>query len=198
MKYFVSSLTAIFLLGVFSVGSVLAGVEPGNGVLMVKGGYVTGTTELTGESADGGIISLSYEKLGWGKPVSAGFVIGYSEITEEESKADSVVNRSINTVPLYFGSKFWFGKGTVQGFGGLGVGTYFTTIKTTITSIDETYSSVSTVGWGFGVPLGLTVSIGETLLISGNYTLNWMFSNEAFDNDLLHTFNLGVGFILGK
>ena len=42
-------------------------------------------------------------------------------------------------------------------------------------------------------PVGVAVSLRESLLISLDNTLNWMWSNEAFDNDLLHAFKVGIG-----
>ena len=53
-------------------------------------------------------------------------------------------------------------------------------------------------GWGMGVPIGVTLFLGDTVFINGQYILNWKWSNEAFESDILHTGYLGIGFKLGK
>ncbi len=100
--------------------------------------------------------------------------------------------------PIYLGAKGYLGQGAFQGHLGAALGLYFTTVETAVTQTGEEYTRWGSSGWGLGVPLGITVSMGDTVFINAEYFLNWMWSNEAFDNDLLYTFLLGFGFNLGN
>jgi hypothetical protein len=196
------TLTAIIISAVVSVvapfGTAEAQVIPGDGLLTVNGAYVFGTGAATGESIDGGGINLAYEKLDWNKPMSFGFSIGYTSATGDSGVAASRVKTSTNSVPLYLGGKYWLGQNKFQFYVGAALGVYFSWLKTEFVETGESSDSVGATGFGMGVPIGAAVSIGETVVINGNYTLNWMWSNDFFDNDLLHAFNIGLGFRLGK
>ena len=40
--------------------------------------------------------------------------------------------------------------------------------------------------------------MGDTVFINADYFLNWMWSNDAFNSDLMYTALLGIGFNLSK
>ena len=103
-----------------------------------------------------------------------------------------------NSIPFYLSGKYWLGQSKVQGFIGAGLGTYFTWATK---EVDLTGESVSHFdedpGLGLVSPIGLSWSISESMLLTGNYTFNWLWSNELLKNDALHAFRLGLGFNLG-
>jgi hypothetical protein len=187
-------LTAIALICLAGVAT--AQITPGDGLIIVNGGYSTGQVDVTDETIDGIIISATYEKLDWRKPISFGFNIGYSSMTFDTVEGTETVNREVRTFPMYVGGKGYLGKGRIQGYAGGALGLYFSSLKTTVPGVFET--TVSTTGFGLGVPIGGVLSISKGVFINLNYTLNWLWSNEFIKNDLLHTFNVGIGFNLGK
>ena len=193
---------------VLLVANAHAGVKPGDGLLILNVGYAMATSKSTGDAIDGAFFGLDYQKLDWNKPVSGGFSIAYGEIHESISGADSTeADITVSTVPVYLGGKYWLGSGDgrLQGYLGLAFGTYFSQLKTSVTSTvgiqDETYSgsftSETALGFGLGVPVGVALSLGESLLLTANYTLNWLWENEFLDNDILNSFSLGVAFRFG-
>jgi hypothetical protein len=98
---------------------------------------------------------------------------------------------------VYVGGKYWLGKSKIQGYLGAAIGVYFTWLDRQNVATGESFSSVEKTGFGLGVPIGGTFSIGETVFINANYTLNWLWENELLKNDLLHSFNLGLGYKFG-
>jgi len=194
-----SAILVVVAIAIVSLpGAALAQVTPGDGLLTVNGGYIFGTSAVTSESVDGGAITLTYEKLDWNKPVSFGFSVGYSSATGDSGSASTQIKTSTNSVPFYLGGKYWLGQNKFQFYIGAALGVYFSWVSSEVVETGESHESVGTTGFGMGIPIGAAVSIGETLFINGNYTLNWLWSNEFFENDLLHAFNIGIGFRLGK
>lgn len=192
------------------VSSAHAGVTPGHSVLIVNVGYASGKSVTTGENVDGGIIGLDYQKLGWNGGWSGGFSIGYGEIQQTITGtgvgADTTeVDNTISSVPIYLGGKYWIGSGEnrFQGYVGLAFGMYFSELTTSATGtvgkqpVSGSYTSESTLGFGLGVPVGVSFSLGESILLTANYTLNWLWDNEFLDNDIMNNFSLGLGFRFG-
>ena len=197
-KITVASIAVLLLAGVAT-----AGIEPGDDLISFNIGYATGKAAVSGSTVEGPVFAFNYENLAWDKPVAFFFSAGWSEVTKEESGTGPVsgtdsLTRQIETWPIYLGAKWYLGQGTFQGHLGASLGLYFSTVETAVTHTGEEYAKWSAAGWGMGVPLGITVSMGDTAFINAEYFLNWMWNNDAFDNDLLHTVLLGVGFNLGK
>ena len=62
------SLAAVLLLGfVLAPSLAQAQVGPGDRILTVGGGYVTGKSQITDDTIDGAAINLSYERLDLGE-----------------------------------------------------------------------------------------------------------------------------------
>ena len=184
-----------FVLG--SHGVAMAGIESGNSTLIVNAGYMFGKLAASGETADGNVVSISFEKVGAPGRTAGFFSIGYGKISNDENDSTGAITRSVETIPIYLGAKGYFGAGNVQFHVGLAFGTYFSTVVSSGKLSGENWSSWSTTGFGMGVPIGLTVCLGETLFINGEYVLNWTWTNEALENDILNSFVLGLGFRWG-
>ena len=88
------------------------------------------------------------------------------------------------------------GKSKLQGYVGTALGIYFNWLQRENAISGQSNSSVAQADFGLGVPVGGTFSIGESVFINANYTLNWLWENDLFENNLLHAFNVGVGFKL--
>lgn len=191
-------LTAVVAL--IGAATAQAQVEPGDGILTVSFGYSLAHTAASNDEVTGTRIGLAYEKLDWSAPGSFGFAIGYSSVQGEDDvqPVSSRSRTSTESVPLYLGGKYWLGKSKIQGYLGVALGMYISWLEVTNAQTGEKISTDTTTGFGLGIPLGGTWSLGPTLLISANYTLNWLWDNEFFKDDLLHTVNLGLGFRLGK
>jgi outer membrane protein W len=177
--------------------TAVAQIGPGDGLLTLNGGYVTASSAATDQTIDGGMMSLTFEKLDWANPVSLAFNIGYATASGDSGAGTSRVETSTNSVPVYVGGKYWLGKSKIQGYLGAAIGVYFTWLDRQNVATGESFSSVEKTGFGLGVPIGGTFSIGETVFINANYTLNWLWENELLKNDLLHSFNLGLGYKFG-
>ena len=181
-----------------SAGSATAQVAPSDRLFSVVGGYASGKSALTGSTIDGGGVLFTFETLQGVRPVSILFSFGYSSLSSDEQDPNQRVKSSTSTVPIYLGTKYWVGKGKVQGYVGAAVGIYFSTANTTVISTDETFTSFQTSGAGLGVPLGLSAALTEGVLLTGGVSLNWMWGNEFFENDLLYSANLGLVFKMGS
>lgn len=177
--------------------SVSANIKPGDGLLTVNGGWIQGELVDTDKKLEGNILSVTFEKLDWGKMASFGFNIGYSEIVGETGQEASTINHKVKTVPMYLGGKAYLAKGGLQPYVGLGLGIYFSTLETTDAATGELLAQWSETGFGLGVPIGLTLSLGKTLFLNGNYTLWWLWSSEAIQGNILNSVNVGLGFNFG-
>ena len=174
------------------------GVSPGDGLLIFNGGYISGTAEYTGQSVDGGMLTFVYEKLDFAKPISFGVSLGYGTAQADSGAGLGYVKTTANTIPFFIGGKYWLGKGRLQPYFGLALGMYFTWLTEENVSTGESYDSAGIAGGGMSIPVGLALSIGKSLFINANYTLNWLWASDFFESDIVHAFNLGVGFKLGK
>ncbi len=191
------TLVLVISMTLLAAGTAVAQVGQGDGLLILNGGYVTAASAATDQTIDGGMISLTYEMRDWANPVSFGFNIGYASASGDIGSGDSRVETSTHSIPFYFGGKYWMGKSKVQGYLGAAFGIYFSRLSREIVATGESFSSIEKTGLGLGVPIGGAFSIGETVFINANYTLNWLWENELLEDDLLHSFNLGLGFKLG-
>ena len=189
--------------------SAYAGVKPGDGVLFLNLGYASGKSVVTGENIDGGLIGLDYQKMDFGTSMSGGFSIGYGQLRQTFSGEDSTeVSSTITTVPVFLGGKYWLGDGEkrFQGYIGLAFGMYFAQLETNVTStvgiqdqdVGGSYSSETGLGMGMAFPLGVVLTLSDSLLLTANYTLNWLWGNEFLDNDILHSVSMGIGFKFGN
>ena len=189
------TVTAAFLF--LAAGESVAIVEPGDGLLWFNVGYSAGTTAEQAKDVDGAVAGIGFEKLDWDKPLSFGVGIAYSEISDERTEGNRTINTTVATVPINLGAKYWLGRGKVQGYLGAYLGLYYSEIRRTVIETDSEFTSLGYTGGGMSFPLGGALSLGETLLLNASYTLNWMWSNEAFDSDLLHAVMVGLGINLG-
>ena len=193
---FRTNLVAMSLL--FLAGIATAGIGPGDNVISFNLGYATGKAAVSGATVDGPVFAFNYEKMAWDRPFAFLFSIGWSQVSKEETDSTTKpTTKQIQTLPIYIGAKGYLGKGAIQGHLGASLGVFYSQVEVAVTRTGEDYSSWGASGWGLGVPLGVTALIGDTVFINGEYVLNWMWSNDAFDNDLLHTLLLGVGFRWG-
>jgi len=193
---------AVLLTVVLLASAATAAIEPGDGLLIVNAGYATGELSGGAGTGEGGIIAVTFEKLDWDKPASMYFNLGYSEISSEmtmdingEMKS---VTEHVNTLPMFIGGKGYLGEGSLQGYVGLSFGVYFTRVERAVTNTGENFTKWHSMGLGMGVPIGLNLSVGKTLFLNANYTLNWLWGNDALKDNAIHTANLGIGFKTGK
>ena len=183
-------IVAVLLL--FAGEASAAGFGPGESMLWLNGGGVLGTSEYSGARINGPHLSIGYEQMDPEKPISVGFNFGYLTVKDEGvAHPDTMTGRDINSAPLYLGGRGWLGKGTFQGYGGLALGVYITTTKTHFAT--KPTATVVQTGFGMGVPLGLTISLSKTFALNFNYTLNWLWSDNAIQDNIIHSLNGGIG-----
>ena len=196
-------LTLVLMSLLLLTGVATAGIEPGDQLISFNIGYATAEAAVSGSTLEGPVFAFNYESLAGNKPVSFFFSTGWSEVSKEEGESGSIsgsdsLTREIETWPIYVGGKYYIGQGNFQGHLGASLGLYFSTVEIAVTQTGTEYAKWGSSGWGMGVPLGVTLSMGDTAFINADYFLNWMWSNDAFDSDLMHTFLLGIGFNLSN
>jgi hypothetical protein len=173
-------------------GASAAGIGPDDSMLWLNGGAVAGNSEYSGARINGPHLSIGYEQMDPEKPFSVGFNFGYLTVKDEGvAHPDTMTGRDISSAPLYLGGKGWLGKGTFQGYGGLALGVYITTTKTNFAT--KPSDTVVRTGFGMGVPIGFTISLGKMFALDFNYTLNWLWSNNAIQDNIVHSLNGGIG-----
>jgi len=180
-------------------GAAKAQIEFGNSNLIFNAGWLSGTLAGSGESASGNIVSITYENVGAPGGSAGFFSVGYGEISADQidSITSDTITRSVTTIPVYLGGKKYFGTSKLQFHVGVSFGIYFSTLTTSDKITGEDYSSWSTTGFGMGFPIGLTLTLGKTLFVNGEYVLNWTWSNEALKSDILNAVVVGLGFRWG-
>jgi hypothetical protein len=188
----------VFRLGTMAVlllvasGASAAGLGPGDSILWLHGGAVAGTSEFSGERINGPYFGIGYEERDPEKPISVGFTFGYLTVKDVGvAHPDTMTGRDISSAPLYLGGRGWLGKGAIQGYGGLSLGVYITTTKTNFAT--KPSDTVVQTGFGMGVPVGLTIALGKTFALDFNYTLNWLWSDNAIQDNIVHSLSGGIG-----
>ena len=176
-----------------------SGMRPGQGLFNASVGRTLAKSAYSGEEIDGSMIMFSYESL-QNSQWSFGIAGGYSVSDDELGSGDTAIKYSISTIPLYLGGRYWIGNpmGSFQGYVGVGFGMYFTTFERSAVLPQIESVSWNTTGAGMSVPVGISVFAGDTLVISLGYSLQWLWTNEALENDLVHAVVLGLGFKTGK
>jgi len=188
-----SVLLVTVLLLVISVPA-MAQVEPGNALIIFNAGHVWGTSALSEESIDGGALTFTYEMLQPVKPLSIGINIGYSSAQGDTGTGITQVQTSTNSIPFFFGGKYWLGKNKFQGYIGAAFGIYFSWFNSQLVQTGESYNSVGDTGFGMAFPVGMAVSVSDKAFISVNYTLNWLWDSSVLSDDIMNTVNIGLGF----
>lgn len=184
------ALVAVLLL--VAGGASAADLGPGDSVLWLQGGGVAGKSEFSGKRINGPRFSIGYEQRDPDKPISVGFNFGYLAVKDEGvAHPDTMRGRDISSAPLYLGGKGWLGKGRIQGYGGLSLGVYITTTKTKFAT--KPSNTVVQTGFGLGVPIGFTISLGKSFALNFNYTLDWLWSDNAIRDNIVHSLNGGIG-----
>jgi hypothetical protein len=197
----------LVLLLTLVVANANAGVKAGDAVLILNVGYASGKAKATGNNVEGGIFGLDYQKRDWDKPVSGGFSMGYGQLNETVKRDSSQTDYTISTIPIYLGGKYWLGDGEkrIQGYVGAAFGIYFAQLETSVQwtlgpkskTGSGSYTSETALGFGLGIPVGIAFSLGDTILLTANYTLNWLFDSEILDNDILNAGSLGIAYRFG-
>ncbi|UCH84501.1 MAG: outer membrane beta-barrel protein [Candidatus Latescibacterota bacterium] len=198
----VRNVCLLLLALILLAGSANAAMKPGSSAFFANLNYAIGKLAETSDNVDGGFVGLEYQKMDWTYPVSFGFSIGYGEINQDEEADSSRTSYSMSSVPVYLGGKYWFGEDKVQGFLGVAFGMYFSTLTLSVADKYEggdewSHNSETATNFGLGFPLGVSVSIGDTVMLTASYKLNWLWGNPFLDNNLLHAFGVGVGFSFG-
>jgi hypothetical protein len=172
----------------------MAQVEPGNGLIIFNAGHVWGTSALTDDSVDGGALTFTYEMLQPVKPLSIGINIGYSSAQGDSGAGADQIKTNTNSVPFFFGGKYWLGKNKFQAYVGAAFGIYFSWFSRELVTTGERYDSIGDTGFGMAIPLGMAVSVSDKMFISANYTLNWLWEGDLLKDDILNSVNIGLGF----
>jgi hypothetical protein len=186
-----------------SVSSADAVMKLGDSVLFVNVGYSNGKSAVSGDNIDGAFVLLDFQKMDWAKPISAGVSAAYGEIQQSVTEDSSRSDYTISTLPILLGGKYWFGKKNLQAYLGLAFGIYFSHLEGTFSrdvgrlAIGGEFSSETGVGFGLGVPVGVTLSAGETVMLNLSYVLNWLWDSEYLDGDLMHAVGVGLGLRFG-
>jgi hypothetical protein len=182
-------------------GTETAQVTPGDARMTLGGGVSWGTPKIGEEKVmEGPSVFFSYEDLEWGRPVGFLFSVGYGVLDDKVDETADVISRSITTIPIYFGVRTWIGQGALQGNLGAVLGAHINTLETTVQSDPQSQPSSTKFrdsGWGLGVPVGLALSLSPNMHVGGYFTLNWLWNNDLFKDDLYYTATLGIGFKIG-
>jgi hypothetical protein len=189
----VSRVGLVIALMLVSAGTAVAGFSFDESTIWLNGGVAVAKSDSSGQRVNGPYLNLGYEMMDNDKPISVGFNFGYLRVQDwPTAHRDTMTKRTISSAPLLLGGKYWLGKKAVQGYFGLALGVYITSTKTEFATRPSN-TAVQT-GFGVGIPVGATVSLGTRFALNFNYTLNWLWSENHLQNDLAHAFNAGVGF----
>lgn len=189
-------LIAAILFTLVCVLPASAQVTMGDQIITIGGGYSYGTLKnFDDQTVDGGMLGITLDQVGNSKPISFAVSFGYSRVDMVEDTGQ-VIRRSVVTWPLGAGARAWLGQSKVQGYAGALIAVYFSSMTVTNESIGESYTAFATSGWGMQIPLGVVLNLSPKVFINAGYTLNWLWSNDALANDMMHSFVAGLGFKL--
>jgi hypothetical protein len=171
-----------------------AQVTSGQQYLSFNVGYASGKLASTGTQVDGGGFRFAYERVLGNAPVSVVATFSYTLIEDQNADPLGIYKRAARIYPLGLGARLWLGKRRFQAYGGGLLAVYFSWLETRLMSDNTTYSVEPASGWGTSVPLGLSYSVSEQIVLNLEYTLSWLWSADALENKLLHLLGAGVGF----
>jgi opacity protein-like surface antigen len=170
------------LLFVLSFSTLMAQVNK----VHLSGGYALANVDESDLSGSGWRINAKYEYQPIGALISYGLSIGYMSVMAEETGT----KYTVNVVPIYFNPRLYFSEGKIQPFLQAALGFHMSNQKRegTLTSVKASDSGI-TVGGGAGT----LYSINDKLFLNLEYELLYL-ANSFYNNDLTHSFNLGLGF----
>lgn len=150
------------------------------------GGYVLANIEDVDASGSGWRVNGNYEYQPAGGLVAYGFTVSYISVMANNNGNEYTVN----TVPIYFTPRFFFGDGNLKPYLKGVVGFQFSDLKregtlATFTAKDS--------GLNFGAGAGLQYDTSGKMFLNFDYELMYLM-NSFYRDGLLNSFNLGVGF----
>lgn len=154
--------------------------------LSVGGGYVFTNIEGSDASASGYRINLLYDYQPVGSAVSYGLHFGYVSVTGSSTNTDYTVN----TLPIAFVPKFYFGEGNLRPYLKGVIGVQFSDIEragqsTTITANDS--------GIIAGLGAGIKYPMSEKAFLNFDYEFAYL-ANSFYRDGLMNSISLGIGF----
>jgi hypothetical protein len=163
------------------------------GIVTFDVGWAMGKNEATAKNANGASFQFTADWVTFRPRISIGVTVASMNLHEE---TDGIRN-NLNTVPVYFAAKYWFGKdgGRVYGFAGGGIGGYNSTLETLEDETDD-YTKNRTSGLALGVPVGVIAFVGKRLFLTANYQFNW-FNKSFYQDDIAHAVFFGLGLTFG-
>jgi hypothetical protein len=155
----------------------------------LSGGYAFANIEDFSDDATGWRINGTYEYRPMKGPVAHGFSFGYISTTAETTTLVGQTKYEINTIPVYYAPKYFFGKGSAQGFvkGALGMQFSNLTRSGSVIGLEDNDS-----GFYGGLGLGGMKTFKENFFINAEYEWAYM-SNSFYKDGFMNSFLIGIG-----
>jgi hypothetical protein len=150
------------------------------------GGYVFANIEDANSNGSGWRINGNYEYQPAGGWVAYGITASYVSIVANNNGNEYTVN----TVPIYFTPRFFFGEGNFKPYLKGVLGFQFSDIKREGTLATFTGNDA---GLNFGAGAGLQYNTSGNLFLNLDYELMYVM-NGFYRDGLLNSVNLGIGF----
>jgi opacity protein-like surface antigen len=167
---------------------LLPGMALSQESITLSGGYSFADPEKYNTDATGFRITGTYEigpfeKKRWQHGLSFGYVL---------TEAPATVDVTIRTLPFYYAPKLLIGSGKVKAFVRGALGIQWSRFQIEAKDYEEEDRD-----WGFygGLGFGGMIDLSEKVFINLEYEWAYM-SNTYYDNGMLNTVQLGLGFRL--
>jgi len=117
-----------------------------------------------------------------------GVSFGYISVSATEGTGQDYLKCTVNSIPIYYAPKIFFGNGKIRGFGKAALGMHFAAVKR------EGVSDINDNDFGFygGAGVGGMLLLKENIFISIEYELAYV-SNAWYKDKMMNTIGGGIG-----
>lgn len=158
-------------------------------MITLSGGYSFANIEDSQDKGTGWRINGSYEFNPTGGMLVHGISLGYISLSATDGTGQQTIDTKINSFPIYYAPKLWFGSDKFKAFAKGALGMQFTTFKR------EGYISLSDEDFGFygGVGAGTMIFLNENIFLNLEYEIDWV-SNSFYKDGWINTAMAGIGY----
>jgi len=158
--------------------------------IILSGGYSFANIKESSDQGTGYNINAAFEFNPTGGKFVHGISFGFVKLTASETSGIQNIDYTVNSYPVYYSPKFFFGEKKIKPFLKGSLGVQYADLRKETQLLSDHDMDFGFYGGGGG---GLMISTGEKLFIIAEYTITYA-SNSAYNDGWINSASGGIGF----
>jgi len=185
-----------FLVLLLAAGQAAADLRPGTTLLTLDASYVSMVTDPAAQTSYGPGGLLTWEKVSSNSNWTGGFRFHYFTV-EEDYRGPELqdIHGEYDNILLQITGRYFLDlNATFHGYAGVGFGFRFATFTITTDGVPFEDSESK---FALSLPIGLDIHLTDHFFLNLNYTFNFLSDASYLRNDIVNSYQAGIGFQWG-